>query len=452
MSISTPYFDGFIPFGYQRDCLDLLYHHDYSTCTPEILLSGSVGSAKSILCAHWVISHCIRNPGSRVAISRQSLPDLRKTIYLEIVEHLDNSFIEGVHYKKRDNTCDVKFANGSEIISVSFGDKRWNKVRSLKLSGIVIEEGTDFDPEFYEDGGGFKLFKARLRRIHNVKENFLLVATNPDSPDHFLHSYFIEGQDNHESRFVFYSVTTDNPFLDPIYIKQLQQDYSFLEAERYLRGRWLPLDGKGVYSAYKAKNNYKNCDYKVDVRFPVRISFDYNIALNKPLSCVLFQYDHIKDIFHFFNEAVIEGAYVEDIMQELDDRGLLAWPSYVIHGDATGRARHTSSKLGNYDIIQQYLDRRKVNYQIQVPRSNPPVRSRHIKMNAYCKNDLGQIRLFVYKKAKTAHLGMRLTNLKKGANYIEDDSKPYQHITTAMGYGLYMCATSINRKSRTQKL
>jgi len=44
------------------------------------------------------------------------------------------------------------------------------------------------------------------------------------------------------------------------------------------------------------------------------------------------------------------------------------------------------------------------------------------------------VRLFIYKKCKVAHEGMRLTSLKKGADYIEDDSKEYQHVTTAIGY------------------
>jgi hypothetical protein len=29
---------------------------------------------------------------------------------------------------------------------------------------------------------------------------------------------------------------------------------------------------------------------------------------------------------------------------------------------------------------------------------------------------------------------MKLTSLKKGADYIEDDSKEYQHVTTSIGY------------------
>ena len=448
---SKPNFSGFVPFGYQSDCLSLLYNHDYSLYTPEILLSGSVGSAKSILCAHWAISHCLRFRGARIAISRMSLPDLKKTIYNEIIEHFEDSLKETIHYTKRDNTADIKFLNGSEIIAVSFGDRKYGKVKSLKLSGVILEEATEFEDEFYEDGGGFKLLKGRLRRIHNVPENFLLCATNPGEPDHALYDYFIDGEKKFDSRYVFYSVTTDNPYLDPVYIEQLRQDYSPLEAERYLRGKWISLKGKGLYAAYDPDVNYKETDYEIRGDLPVRVSFDFNIGESKPMSCVFFQYHPDTDTIHFFNESVVEGAYVEDIMNDIWERGLLNHQKIIIHGDATGRARTPASKRGNYDVIREFMQTRSINFEMKVPRANPPVRTRHIKMNAYCKNDLGLVRLFVYKKARTAHEGMRLTKLKKGAGYIEDDSKSYQHITTAMGYGLCSAVSNINRKSKVIK-
>lgn len=449
---SEPHFSKFIPFGYQREVIKLLHKHKYTEYTPEIMLSGSVGSSKSILCAHLAILHCLKWKGARVAISRQSLPDLRKTIFNEIVEHCHNSLEEGKHFHKRENTCEIKFKNGSEIIAVSFGDKRYSKVRSLKLSAIIIEEATDFDDDFYSEGGGFMQFKSRLRRIHNVPENWMILATNPGDPDSMLYKYFIEGCEIFDSRYVYYSITEENPYLDPVYIRQLKQDYSPLEAERYIRGKWISLDGKGVYAAYSSVHNYKRDRYIVRRDLPVRISFDFNIGQDKPMSCCLFQYDPERDTAHFFNESVIDGAYVEDIMDDLYERGLLNYPKIIIHGDATGRARHTSSKKGNYDIIREYLETRRINYELKVPKANPPVRTRHIKMNAYCKNDLGEVRLYVYKDCKVAHEGMRLTKLKKGAGYIEDDSKPYQHITSAMGYGLMSAVKSHNRKSRTIKL
>jgi len=447
MPVSTPYFDGFIPFGYQRDCLHLLYHHDYSKYTPEILLSGSVGSAKSILLAHWAISHCMRWKGARVAISRQSLPDLRRTVYQEIIEHLSDAFIEGVHYKSRANTCEIKFANGSEIIGVSFGDKRYSKVRSLKLSGIIFEEGTDFDDTFFEQGAGFSQFKARLRRIHNVPENFLIIASNPGDPASFLYDYFIQNDGVYESRYVFYSVTTDNPFLDPIYIKQLRQDYSFLEAERYLRGKWISLAGRGLYHSYSDDNFIKK-QYVVKENEPIHICFDFNSASNKPQSAVIFQQHDNK--YHCFAESIIpDSLWCLDNLEDFESKGILSHDQKIlVHGDATGRAKTSNAKYSNWEIIRDWLTHRSYDFKIQVPRSNPPVTTRHVKVNALCKNDLGDVNLYVYKSCKTLDQGLRLTKFKPETR-IEDDSKPYQHVTTALGYGLYACEKMKNKKRST---
>ena len=455
MGFKPYYFSVFEPFGYQKAALDLLYNYDYTQHTPEILLSGSVGSAKSSLLAHWVISHCVRNKGAAVGITRMGLPDLKKTLFKEITQAMSNDpgFKENIHYKINRASAEISFSNGSQIIPVTFGDRDWGKTKSLLLSGMVIEEGTEMDDDFYNgEDPGFKIYKSRLRRCPGIVENFLIIATNPSDPDHYLFDYFIEGCNQFASRHVFYSLTEDNKYLDPAYIRQLKQDLSPLEADRYLRGMWISLAGKGIYAAYRSDKNYRENLYKVNPQLPVRVSFDFNISENKPMSCVLFQYDPETDEVHYFDESVIDGSYTEDIMTDLDNRGLLNFPHIIIHGDATGRARNTASKLANYDVIKQYLQQTRVSFEIQVPRSNPPVRLRHQLVNAYCQNELGQTRLFIYKKAKIAHLGMRTTRLKKGANYIEDDTKREQHITTAIGYGLYMATQSHKRRSRTQKL
>jgi hypothetical protein len=58
--------------------------------------------------------------------------------------------------------------------------------------------------------------------------------------------------------------------------------------------------------------------------------------------------------------------------------------------------------------------------------------------NGQFKNANGKVNLFVDKGCKTLEKGFRLTKLKPGGQYIEDDSKPYQHITTAAGYGIHI--------------
>jgi hypothetical protein len=45
--------------------------------------------------------------------------------------------------------------------------------------------------------------------------------------------------------------------------------------------------------------------------------------------------------------------------------------------------------------------------------------------------------------------GLRLTKMKHGAGFIEDDSDPWQHVTSAVGYGIYQTKLFNSRKQAT---
>ena len=460
VKISEPCLTRFIPFGYQCQVLALLIDHDYSRFTPEILLSGSIGSAKSILLAHLAITHCLRWPGACVAIGRRSLPDLKKTLFEEIIQHLTVGshgpcLVEGKHYKKRDNTAEILFQNGSRIIPITWGDKRYSKFRSYKFSMLIIEELTENDDEFEP---GFKILKGRLRRIPWVKENILITATNPGEPESFWHRYFIEGAEKFDSRFVFYSKTDDNPYLDPVYIQQLRQDYSPLEAERYLEGKWISLEGKGIYHAYSEALNFRREEYKVDWTRPFHVTFDFNTADGKPQSCAVFQVGRDRR-FHFFRESVVDDAnWCLDNLDDLEAQGVfeaeqdgqrVRVPKVIIHGDATGRARSSNSQRSNYEIIKSWFADRGIPYEMQVPKSNPPITTRWTTVNALCQNSLKEVRIFVYEACPVLNQGMKRSSKKPGTA-IEDDSKRYQHITTALGYAVcYLKALEGQERSKT---
>jgi hypothetical protein len=149
--------------------------------------------------------------------------------------------------------------------------------------------------------------------------------------------------------------------------------------------------------------------------------------------------------FHVFAEVIIEGARTEDVMDEFFERGIIhKGAEYEIDGDASGKNRSTNSRRSDYDIIKHYLDVHSIRYSYKVRLSNPPIRSRHNIVNAYCLNSVGQVRLFVH-NCKTVDEGMRLTALKKGANLIENDDKPYQHVTTAIGYCIVRKHQELNK-------
>lgn len=442
---STPSFGEFFPHvPYQARVIDDLYFgFDYGLGTHEVLLSGSVGSAKSILMAHLAVRHCVENKRAKLLLGRKALPDLKETIYSKIVEHLEGTFTEGVHYELNNVQAAIKFCNGSEIISRSWGDKLYKKMRSLELSAAIIEELTENNQD---DMQAYLEIKMRVGRLPHIKRNWIISATNPDSPGHWAYKYFQLGDPDAErakTKHVFYSVTTDNPFLPPQYIEQLLRDLDPQMARRMIHGEWLEIASEVVYYAYDKTLNRVLSRYQPLSGEPIRLSWDFNIGDGKPLSVAVIQYDRAGDRFNVFGEVVVAGMRTEDSLEELAGRGYLDFPCrYIIHGDASGKNRDTRNIRSDYDIIRNFMsnyrtkDNRALDWELQVPLANPPIRKRHNLVNAYCCNEAGQRRLFVYAAAPTVDEGLRLTALKKGGNFIEDDSKPYQHITTALGYAL----------------
>ncbi len=438
---STPIFSEFNPtiIPFQAAVINAIdYELDFSLGTHELLLSGSVGSSKTILASHIIIKHALKYENARIGIGRKSLVDLKSTIFRAICEHLHDENLKQFVVKVLDNTAQIHFSNGSIIEAISWSDKKFHKFRSRVYSLFVFEEAVENEGDYAQ---AFVECRQRLGRVPHIPESLIIYCTNPSDPSHPLYKYFFT--EISHTRHVFKSLTEQNPFLPKTYIEQLKRDLPFKEAERMLRGLWISIDKERLYYAYNQDINFKNEDYKINYQLPVSISFDFNINLNKPMSCILSQYDKTKDTFHFFDEVVIHGSRTEDVMEEIAAKGYLDLPvMFEIHGDATGGARSTNSKWSNYDLIDQFLKQYKskinpqlkVNHRLLIPTKNPPVRERHNIVNAYCKNAKGDVRLFIYKKCKVAHEGMRLTSLKKGADYIEDDSKEYQHVTTAIGY------------------
>lgn len=430
---STPSLTQFDPtiIPYQYTVInDIRARFDYSRGVHEVLLSGSVGSAKSILMAHLAVTHCLLYPGARLMLGRKAMPDLKDTILTKVLEHMEGDLLEGTDYNYNIQSGNIAFSNRSEIICRSWADNRYLKLRSLELSAAIIEELTENDNEEFE--GFYKELRARVGRLPHIKESFICCATNPDSPAHSAYGYFIAAKDV-PTRHVYYSVTSENPFLPKNYIDRLLETYTEREAQRMIYGRWVEIKAEAVYYAFSDDNIINS--YTVDPRYPVGLTWDFNIGSGKPMSMVLFQY--IKEVFYFFEEIVIHGARTEDTLDEAHAKGLLkkTW-HYTLDGDASGRHRDTRYNRSDYEIIEKYMASRDLVFENLVPGRNPPVRKRHILVNGQLKNAIGDTHIKITDNCKVLIKGLRLTKLKKGGSYIEDDSDEYQHITTAMAYAV----------------
>jgi hypothetical protein len=438
---STPTLAEFVPLPMQRKILYDISRFDYSLGTHEILLSGSVGSAKSILLSHIGIRHAVENYHAGILLARRALPDLKDTLYKKIVEHLGS--VDPNNYRANDSTGRVIFRNGSEMIPRSWADKRYFKMRSLEISLALFEELTENNED---DAQGYHEGKLRVGRLPHIKTPLIVAATNPDSPSHWAYKYFIEpnsGGQKHPTRHVYYSRTEDNPFLPKQYIEQLKRDLDPKMALRMLYGQWIEIKSETVYYEYNSDKQYTKDKWRPRDETPIIISWDFNIGEGKPMSAVAMCYQD--GCFHIFAEVIIDGARTADAIEEFFERGIIhAGREYEIDGDASGKNRSTNSKRSDYDIIRHRLDVEGIHYSYKVRLSNPPIRLRHNTVNAYCRNSVGEVRLFVH-NCKTVDEGLRLTALRKGATIVENDNFRAQHCTTALGYALVRKHQELNR-------
>lgn len=445
-----------IPWQYQV-VYDQANNWDYSQGVVTALYSGSVGSAKTTLAAWQAVQCCLDNTKAKVLLGRRSLPDLRDTIYSDIVELLDadDNLIEGEDYITYDPICRIVFPKRkSEIFSRTWGDKKYKKFRSLKICMAVIEEATENNAE---DRQAIREIMQRLNRIPHIKTNILILLTNPDSPAHWIHKDIIE-QSHKQNVFVYYSLTEDNLFLDPSYIKFLRSTLTKKEADRQLRGMWVEIDSDRVYYAYQSETNFKRDEiYELNPKYRVDLMCDFNIGKGKPMSWALGQY--IGDTFHVFKEYHAETMRTGKLLEEMEADGAFELPvRWGIFGDAAGKHNDTRSNWSDYEIIEQFISnyRRKdgsmLEYEIEIPKANPPLRRRHNTANGVFQNDLNEVRFYLYKGCEWIDEGFRLTEPKKGADNVEDDSLEQQHVTTAITYWIdYLTYKYVNKKKSVMR-
>jgi hypothetical protein len=326
------------------------------------------------------------------------------------------------------------FSNGSVIRPFSWADRHYKKFRSHEFSMFAIEELTEnSEQEFYTE------ISARVGRLRHIREKLIVCATNPDDPEHWAYKHWFV--DKSERRHAYLSKTAENPYLPESYIEQLRESLDPKLARRMLHGEWLPIRTEVLYHQYDPDLNRVKTPYEVNPKLETHWSWDFNIGDGKPLSTCFFQHDG--KTFHVYKDIVIEGLRTEDMLEEAWSKGLLDHDTtYVINGDATGKHRDTRSRHHDYEIIRLWLSNaqnrqgKPIRFRMDVPLSNPKIRERHNIVNAQLRNDKGERRMILYPGAPVVHEGLMLTKLKSGAEYLEDDSKAYQHVTTALGYGV----------------
>lgn len=107
-----------------------------------------------------------------------------------------------------------------------------SKIRGMTLTGAYCDEATLFTEDF------FTMLLSRL----SEKNAKLFATTNPDNPNHWLMTKYINRQSELDMMVMKFLID-DNTFLDPEYVKQLKIEYTGVFYDRFILGLWKAAEG-----------------------------------------------------------------------------------------------------------------------------------------------------------------------------------------------------------------
>lgn len=190
------------------------------------LWEGAVRSGKTIASIiRWLEYVKTAPPGELVMIGKTERT-LKRNI-LDVIE----SMIGTKNFKYKVGAGEIWLA-GRRIYVVGANDERAEgKIRGGTYAGAYGDELTLWPESFWT------MLLSRL----SVKGAKAFGTTNPDSPYHFLKTDFIDKEGLNLKTFHF--DITDNPALDPEYVKALMNEYTGLWYKRFILGLWVLAEG-----------------------------------------------------------------------------------------------------------------------------------------------------------------------------------------------------------------
>ena len=238
------------------------------TCKkPYPYYEGAYGSGKSIVLDLKAVSLCFQYPGTRVALIRDTYPNLRRTV----LKTLSKIFIkfgwsEGVQYRHHKTDNAFIFTVGdreSELLYMAAKNEGVTLEEAIKDFGSLevdwcgIEEARDIDETIY------LAIHNRIGRwgvIDNKEHKQLMLVGNPADEEHYLYKRYRLGLTgagkkitNREDYYYKTSSTYDNRRnLSAQYIKSLENMDEYFK-NTYLHGMsgYHPPDGASVYPQFK---------------------------------------------------------------------------------------------------------------------------------------------------------------------------------------------------------
>lgn len=274
----------------------------------------------------------------------------------------------------------IDFSHRRKIYVI--GAEKIGRVRGHKSWRVYLDELAYFNTPLDT------VWKAVRPTLTDVKGR-CKAGTTPDGKGSEAYDFYMAAK-RKSNWSVHQWVTMDNPGIPKSELEEAMQDMDPVSFRQEYLATWETF-GNLAYYTFDENEHLKPCS-QFDYDYPVWLTLDFNV---NPTSLLMAQ--EVRG-HHFLRKEYSEpNSSTENTVESFckdfqeDKRNM----KIKITGDATGKARKSNTGESDYHYVEEMLTAYGYNYEMDVPKSNPPIVDRVKHTNAYFKNARKQSRVTI---------------------------------------------------------
>ncbi len=343
-----------------------------------IAYGGSAGGGKTYVSLAVLITLCKIYPGSRWAVIRKSLTEIKLNTLPSFWKLAPKSFIKT--FNKSEFL--VIFNNESQLFFKGeniHDDPELQWMDGLEVNGFLLEQVEELN---YKTFDKCKLRAGRwVMRSDKMPPIKILMTLNPSQnwTKKIIYDPYVNGTLHPPYAYIPAKIL-DNPSLPKQYVEGLK-NLDILTYRRFVEGDWDAFSVNKPYAyAFDFERHVKTNEYNTDLE--LWQSFDFNID---PLTSISVQHSEADRVINVLSEIKLKNGNTDQMCDMVISQYGHYNPIYLITGDSTGRNRNAiAGNINHYYIIRSKLQCS--NQQMKVKKKNISPKNLRVLMNSLFQN------------------------------------------------------------------